>query len=172
VLLKIAVFLLVWFGSMRAVLEIANLNLGLKHSVCGPWGCGPRTEALIAVHGFWMVLLLPPLYWLARRTPPAWLHWIGACFLALGALALAGIGGWAWHDSLHALPEKLLLHGYLFAVVTAVEIPAVQVLLAGAMCLLTARVRIRKQNNALRAGGESAGDEMAAAEEHATAAST
>ena len=48
-------------------LQLGRLELG--HSICGPWGCGPPTEALLAMHCFWLVSLLVAAFALKQSFP-------------------------------------------------------------------------------------------------------
>ena len=71
---RVVIGLLVWGAALFGILQIGLASgSGLhEHSICGPWGCGPPTSALLGWHGFWLLLAGPlvgiAIYaWPARR---------------------------------------------------------------------------------------------------------
>ncbi len=122
---------------MQGAILIGTFSFSWSHLACGPWGCGPRAEDLLACHLFWIVLLCAPMYGL--------MHCSGA-FCTTAGYVLTGVGGlmlcgvvifelitWlpAVDSSLYAyLPQRLL-----YSVATFVELPMLQFLLFGILCL-------------------------------------
>src|SRR6056297_585256 len=50
-----------WGVLLWGTLQMTHVSLPLPwdHGICGPWGCGPPMEALLACHFFWAVLFFP-----------------------------------------------------------------------------------------------------------------
>ena len=65
---------------MAGALSVADFALGSTHSINGPWGCDPPTQALVASRLAWLVGLIPPAVFLGRspgtvrasRSRPRW----------------------------------------------------------------------------------------------------
>ena len=64
---EIVIGLFVWGGLLLACLSLRHLQALNQHSVCGPWGCGPPTNALLAVHVGWTAVIWPPLLYFPWR---------------------------------------------------------------------------------------------------------
>ncbi|QDU64783.1 hypothetical protein Pan216_56750 [Planctomycetes bacterium Pan216] len=136
-----------WGMLLYGTLRLADLPTATwDHSICGPWGCGPPLSALLACHGFWIVLMAPVVVWAIRSWSRPTLWRVGTALLAGGSLGLAAI---AVDDTTHWLPavsvaqRAYLPQRFLFRVATLVDAPLVELLLAGALLLLAARGRSR-----------------------------
>ncbi len=143
----------VWGCLLLAVLQVRYLPIDSQHSVCGPWGCGPPLPPLIAYHGFWLVLLSLPTILACRGLDDAQLRWLGRIVAATGISGLFIIGVWDmipalphWLLRVGNMPTKYLVHRYLLAVATLVDVPVVQIALAGITCSMTARAKQRGRN--------------------------
>ena len=134
-LLPLSLYLVIWTTCLFGVLQLGRLDLG--HSTCGPWGCGPATEALLAAHGFWVVVIGGALGLVASIASPARLRLIGLLMFAGGALGLVGMAVWEavdWWPRVADRPERYLVRKSLPLLVTQVDLPIVQFTLAGLVC--------------------------------------
>ena len=57
--LKFCFGMTLWSGLLFGSLSVANLPGDWGHGICGPWGCGPPMQALVACHFAWLVVLAP-----------------------------------------------------------------------------------------------------------------
>lgn len=123
-----------WGGAIMLVLQLHQLPGDFGHSVCGPWGCGPPLQALVAMHGFWLVLLSLPVGLCCRFVTPRWLMGISLLAVVLGVAGIAGVVVWEaehWLPQANELQREYFLQRCLFAVGTMTDVPLVQVVLAG-----------------------------------------
>lgn len=123
-----------WGAALAAVLRMSGISLPADHGICGPWGCGPPVGALIACHGFWVILLLPPMVLLSHHVSAQTRHRLGLLLTLAGIAALSVIGVWEWHHwyaVASAWQRKYLLQRYLFSVATLVDVPVIQVTMVG-----------------------------------------
>ena len=127
--------LLLWCAGLLGVLQIGRVGFGANaHSICGPWGCGPPTSALVAWHGFWLVLAAPFVglvirYWPARR-----LRAVGLLALGAAGLMVMGIVIWeaaTWLPLVSGQYRIYFAHRILFSLVTLTDIPVILVSCAG-----------------------------------------
>ena len=133
--------LVTWSIALGATLSIASWPGDWGHGVCGPWGCGPPLQALVACHAAWLVVLFPPTLWIRMRGSFALCRRIGWLVLAAGVLGILGLSlreslTWLSHsDELHRSywPQRIG-----FVLITLVDVPLVQLALAG-VALLTKR---------------------------------
>ncbi len=134
---------LLWFAGLEGVLQLQNLpaaTLG-GHDVCGPWRCGPPLAVLVACHGFWFTLLGPAAVFAANYLPGKWIWPLGIAMAAAGLCGLAGLAVWeaaSWLPEASALQRQYLGQRYLFALVTLVDVPIMQILVIGSgLCLVS-----------------------------------
>ena len=59
--------LIVWGSVLLAALSLHEVQAMKTHSICGVWGCGPPTNALLAIHLSWAVAIWPPLLYVPWR---------------------------------------------------------------------------------------------------------
>ncbi len=146
-LLKTVVGMLVWAALLYGVVQIgiASEHGGHAHggiSVCGPWGCGPPVAALVGWHGFWLLLVAPPIGLLIRTWPSPRLRTLGVAVTVVGVLTLIGIG--LWETVALSGHRSYLVQRFLFSVVTLTDVPVMPVTLAGiALCLGARAKRLR-----------------------------
>lgn len=140
-----------WGALLYGVLDLQNRQglFASQHSLCGPWGCGATTEALASWHGFWALLMLPPVVYYSLREDPRYLKAIGAAVAVFGVLGIVCIFGWSTYDWLtRATPrlQQYVVQRALFVLIADteypfVDLPIVQVAFSGALCWLIARFR-------------------------------
>ena len=142
------VYVAVYAVSAFAALQLGRLQVG--HSVCGPWGCGPPTEALLAIHTFWLVTALmgaiavtDPL---APQKPARHVWTRAGLIIAVGSLlAVVAIG---FYDFLTWRPDPFRLNGmylwqrFLFRLVTITDFPVVQLGIGGALLAALGKRRL------------------------------
>lgn len=97
----------------------------------------PPLQALAALHGFWLMMLLPPAFWLrqhANATQHRWARWT---FWGLGLAGLLGIVGHTvaiWVPEAPSDRQPYLLHRVVFVLVTLAIVPILPVTAAGFVC--------------------------------------
>ncbi|MCA9132469.1 MAG: hypothetical protein KDA45_04920 [Planctomycetales bacterium] len=133
---------LLWAVGIYAALQLQNLSLANEHTICGPWGCGPTTSALAAMHLGWFALLGPPILYLPRR-----LGWtqrahrrLASVLVGMAMLGIAAIVAWQWFVWLPqagAWSKQYLLQRCGFAVATAVDLPLIQLAILGGILSLS-----------------------------------
>ena len=124
-----------WIGALYGTLQIHSMDLHLgPHTICGPWGCGPRPEALIGYHGFWAVVILPVAITVGVVAPRQANRLIG------GLLLIASVIGAAtyltWDGVQYASSAQSTEHAFqraVFTLVTTVDIPMIQALIASGL---------------------------------------
>jgi hypothetical protein len=104
----------------------------------------PPVQALAALHGAWIVLLVPPMVWLVRHWPARRLWLTGIALTTTGVVGLATLVG---HDLLNWFswvpPEYQRYFGQriLYAIATATDFPLVQLTAAGMACWIAGKRR-------------------------------
>lgn len=139
-----SVGLIAWGLALYGVLRVASLKGQWQHGICGPWGCGPPTQTLVACHGFWVVLIFPLMIALIRRASATTLHRLGMILTLAGVVALVGIAGREWTQWYLEVSESLrgfFLQRYLFSIATLVDVPVVEMTLVGLGCLIAAAAK-------------------------------
>lgn len=129
----------IWALLMWGALSLAKLPGDWGHGVCGPWGCGPPAQALVAYHIAWCILLLP-LAIIARSS----LNFKQRRYLAAGlaAIALAGIlviVGYervVWWVAASDWQRTFFWNRIGFAILTQIDAPLVQLIVAAAVLVL------------------------------------
>ena len=121
-----------WAAGLFGVLQVHQLEGWFGHALCGPWGCGPPVSALIGYHGFWLLLMLLPAWWLKQQLSSAALRRLGTGLLLVAAVGIAmllAIDGWqTWQRT--AMRPYMLQRGF-FRLATFVDFPLVQLGLIG-----------------------------------------
>jgi len=141
---------LLWGALVYGAISLRELRFGSDHSICGPWGCGPTTPSLLAMHVGWLALLAPPFLVLPKR--------IGLSHKAIqrisSAIALVGLSGvfaivaWQWIIWLPQAGEwskQYIWQRCGFAVATAIDFPLLQLTAIGIALRL-----LNNQSNKLR----------------------
>jgi hypothetical protein len=140
--IRLGLAILTWAGLAYSILFVRLLPGDYVHSFCGPWGCLPPLQALAAMHGFWILVVVPPAAWAIRACHS---RALGAAGLSLITLAVVGIGlvfareSWLWTHC-HGvaawgnyLPQRLFA-----AAITTTDVPVLQSLAAGIVLSIAA----------------------------------
>jgi hypothetical protein len=130
---------------------------------------------LIAYHGFWLVLLSLPTALVCRSLAPQRLRRCGWCLVAAGLCGLLVVGFWEMIPSLpHWLPRvrdlapQYYVQRYLLSLATLIDVPIIPLTLAGLSCVMTARMRTRKQLSPIQPDLQPAGVSAADVQDHPT----
>src|SRR5258707_1197095 len=86
----------------------------------------PPLQALVALHGLWLLALAPLTVWAVRKWPARRLKIVGCALTALGLAALALLIGYqmsAWYPSVMPSQQKYIGQRILFAVATRMRCP-------------------------------------------------
>ena len=161
---------LLWGAMVYGAISLNELRFGSDHSICGPWGCGPTTPSLLAMHVGWLALLAPPFMYLPKR--------IGLSHKAIrrfsSFIALVGLSGvfaivaWQWIIWLPQAGEwsrQYIWQRCGFAVATAIDFPLLQLTAIGiALRLLNNQFNKLRSTKAFESGetGLSLEDSLAA----------
>ena len=121
-----------WVAVLFGVLQVHHFESLFGHAICGPWGCGPPVSALIGYHGFWLLLMLLPAWWLKQQLSSATLRRLGTGLLlmaAVGIVLLLAIDGWqTWQRE---AMRSYIVQRCFFRLATFVDFPLVQLGLIG-----------------------------------------
>jgi TRAP-type C4-dicarboxylate transport system permease large subunit len=150
---EIIVLPIAWAALVLGSLQSKLLVSASAHSVCGPWGCGPETAALVAMHAGWLAVIGPPLIYFPMR-----LKWQKSSIrrLALG-LMIAGLAGvlaivaWQWFVWLPqagAWSKDYIWQRCGFAIVTAVDWPLIPLLILSGLLWIITVLRRKEPINA------------------------
>ncbi|HEV3303000.1 MAG TPA: hypothetical protein VG055_25335 [Planctomycetaceae bacterium] len=125
-----------WAAALFGVLSLQYLpdRFFGEHSVCGPWGCGAPLPALLACHGFWLVLFAPATVYAARQLKPQTVWWLGAGLVSVAGVGLAGIAVWqaaTWWQNVDPSLHRYAVERYLFVLATLVDVPVLETLVGG-----------------------------------------
>jgi hypothetical protein len=127
---------LLWSLAFWGTLKLSDAPILQDHSVCGIWGCGPPTNALLACHLGWMVFLAPSIplafrYFAFHRQLLSVFFWV---LCGAGMLGVLGTGIHqlvTWYPNATELARSYSLRRWVFAVVTLTDFPMVQLFLYG-----------------------------------------
>lgn len=130
--------LIVWGSVLLAALSLHEVQAMKTHSICGVWGCGPPTNALLAIHLSWAVAIWPPLLYVPWRF--LWstlvLKRIRRTLAAIGIGGLVTITVWqwmAWYPDATELQKDFIWHRCGFVILTAVDWPFLELLAAAGL---------------------------------------
>jgi hypothetical protein len=104
----------------------------------------PPLQALAALHGLWLLVLLPPAVWAACRWPAPRLRLLGSTLVAivtLGFAILAAREAATWLPTVPGEQARYLPHRILYVVATLTDVPLLQLTLAGTVCWVASRLR-------------------------------
>ena len=137
--------LAVWFAALYGALQIHNVPYNWGNGICGSWGCGPPTQALVAYHGFWFVFVTGPAGLALRTSTAVTVRNVGIALVAVGVLALLAILIQDLFSWLPTFAETIRIYSverYLFRVTTLIDVPAVPLLLVGVVFWQVGRRRL------------------------------
>ncbi len=125
-----------WTAALFGVLSLQYLpdRFFGEHTVCGPWGCGAPLPALLACHGFWLVLVAPATVYAARRLAPISVWRLGAGLVALAGIGFVAIAVWqaaTWWQSVDPSLHRYAVQRDLFVLATLTDVPILETLVAG-----------------------------------------
>ena len=124
---------------MLASLQVGQIKMG--HSLCGAWGCGPPTEALLAMHLFWFSALLPPALLAIRYLNFSPKFWFRSGMFLLG-VAVAGMVGLLAYDlsvNHYYYQAGYWWQRYGLSFLSLVEAPIIPTLVIGLTYVVTGR---------------------------------
>jgi hypothetical protein len=104
----------------------------------------PPLQALVALHGLWVLALLPFAAWVVRKWPPLRLRVAACALIAVGSAALAVVIGrelLSWYPAVTPGQQKYFGQRVLYVLGTNTDLPVVQVLVVGVTLWLAARRR-------------------------------
>jgi hypothetical protein len=142
-------WLAVWLVAAFGVLQIERIPGEYGHALCGVWGCYPPLQALLAMHLFWTVLLIPLLVWILCSWSPRGRWWAAMLFLTTG---LVGIGMVLFQKTvvwaLSVPPEfrQYLLQRFIFSLLTLSDWPLLQLTIVGLICRLSVSRRRKRMD--------------------------
>ena len=125
-----------WVLAAFGALMIAEIPGDFGESLCGVWGCLPPMQALVAMHLFWLVLLVPPAALAGLRLPRLAAIRLGVLLVLVGAAAAVVVVGLDVARWLSAMEPEL--HGFagrhaLYSLATHTDAPMMQAVVAGAI---------------------------------------
>lgn len=141
-LARTGLWLTAWTAAIAACLSVRSWPGNWGHWLCGPWGCGPPLQAVVACHSAWLVLLLPPAVVLSRHRwlSPAALRKLGT-FLTCVAIAVLGVivarQRLDWWSTAQGSQQEYFWQRCGFIVATTVDMPVVQMLITGMYLIIT-----------------------------------
>jgi hypothetical protein len=147
-MLRMSFGLVAWGGCLAGSLAFANWPGDLGHGICGPWGCGPPLQSLIACHAAWLVALAPPaglLVW-SRKVSVTTRRRVG---IVMTLVPLAVLMSLFVHQLLVWWPQAgqwqrpYFWQRFGFTIATTVDVPVVQALLIGPTIWLSGQTRRR-----------------------------
>ena len=136
-ILRLSLLAPLWAAALYGSLNIHQANLNLGHSICGAWGCGPPTEALLGYHAFWSVLIFPIIFATALYMNSPSIKKLGWALILVGSIASVVVAGgdtfsyWRSTNSTTYLVQR-----FFFALVTKIDIPMLQALVGGISLLI------------------------------------
>jgi hypothetical protein len=132
-----------WLAAAVVSLLVAAIPYDAEESVCGVWGCYPPLQALAAMHLLWCAVL-GSIVWSIREWRPRLLLPVGLVLIIVAAPATAVVIGNDLHHWTHGLPEryhKFWPRRIAYTLSTLTDLPLVQSLLAGMVCIQLGRRR-------------------------------
>jgi hypothetical protein len=136
---------LAWLAATYGVLAVERIPGDYAHAFCGPWGCLPRLQALAAIHGFWLMVLLPPTAWLVAIASPLQLRLLGLSATSAGLFGLSVVVGrdlLAWSESTDQFWRYAAARA-IFTTLMTKDLPFGQLALAGSVLWLVGARRQR-----------------------------
>lgn len=135
-LARTGLWLTAWTAAIAACLSVRSWPGNWGHWICGPWGCGPPLQALVACHSAWLVLLLPPAVVLSQHQwpSPAALRKLGTILIGVAIAVLGVIAArqrMDWWSTAQGWQQEYFWQRCGFIVATTVDMPVVQMLIAG-----------------------------------------
>lgn len=152
-----------WGMLVFVALQTKLLVPGPELSICGPWGCGPETGALLAMHSLWLAVLVPPLIYFPLRMNLSCksIYRLAMGLVAFGAVGMSTIIAWQWLVWLPragAWSKDYIWQRCGFVIATMVDFPLIPaVILGGVLCCFSA-VRAKARRCKIRTAKNSSND--------------
>ncbi len=111
----------------------------------------PPLQALLALHGMWLLVFAPILLWAARTLQPGTLRRAGRLVLSIGVVGLVIVAAReaiVWLPSVPGEWRSYYPHRVLFSLAVMTEWPIVQAAAIGALCGYVGRSK-RTQDKAM-----------------------
>jgi hypothetical protein len=135
--LRYALGLTVWGLLTYGVLSLRDIPMEGGDSLCGVWGCLPRLEALLAYHGFCIMLAIPAVWLLASNCSPRCLAMTGKCLILLALADVAAITGYeavTWLENVPEAYRQYFGQRVVFVIVSKPSFGIAPLTLSGAAC--------------------------------------
>ena len=154
---EIIVLPIAWAALVLGSLQSKLFVSASAHSICGPWGCGPETAALVAMHAGWLAVIGPPLIYFPLRLKwsSAVIHRLSFGLFSAGIAVVLAIVAWqwlVWLPQAGAWSKDYIWQRCGFAVVTAVDWPLIPLLILSGLLKIVALLRQKEPMHAPSAG--------------------
>jgi hypothetical protein len=133
---------IVWVGTLYGLLSVHQISADLGHDICGPWGCGPPLQALVGWHGFCLVAAAFPVGIAVTHWPKRRLWGIGVGVFSAGLIGVLVIFGLSCVSASQAVSSgqpPYLIQRFGFNLATFLDVPLVQMVLAGGVMMIAGR---------------------------------
>jgi hypothetical protein len=104
----------------------------------------PPLQALVALHGLWILAFLALIVWAERKWSTLCLRFIGHSLSAVGLMALGIVAGnelLTWYPAVNTIEQKYLPQRIVYVLGTNTDLPVIQAILSGIALSLIARRR-------------------------------
>lgn len=104
----------------------------------------PPLQALLALHGLWLLLAIPLTIWALRQWTAAKLYRLGSLLTFLALVALGFVitkDVVSWLPSVSEEDRRYLAQRVAYSLAIWTDVPVVQALIAGVVCMLVGRRR-------------------------------
>ncbi len=136
--------LIVWAVTVYGTSTIHQIESLNCTSICGPWGCGPTLSALLGYHLFSFVLIAPPLVGICSILPPKVGSRLANALFFGGLIGAVGLFAWSSFDwYLEGSQTEYSIRRGLFSLVTATDIPLIQVTISGLISMFLMNWRVK-----------------------------
>ena len=147
--LKMIAGIVGWGIVFLATLSIGQVQANWGHGICGPWGCGPPLQALVACHLSWFVVLVPLATIIQNKIPDTVAQLLGSMLIAFGLLGIVGMIAYelfTWWPSATEIQRRYLWQRLGFSIVTQIDLPVIESITTGCyICVQNANRRIRSR---------------------------
>jgi len=125
-----------WGLTLWGVLQLSNAPVLHSHSVCGVWGCGPPTNALLACHLGWLVFLLPvlPLTRSFGQQFPWTSRAVLSSFIVLSVFGVLAVGLndlIFWYPVASEAARGYFMRRWAFSMITQTDVPMLELFAVG-----------------------------------------
>ncbi|MGF1580723.1 MAG: hypothetical protein ACFCD0_15280 [Gemmataceae bacterium] len=129
-----------WFVCLFGALSLTLIPGDYSDYVgvlCGPWGCLPPIQPLIAYHSFWLVVLAFPTGWVLLNLSPSTVALVGKIAFGmswLGLFLFLGVESYRWLLQVGPTYRMYLGQKLLHSLATHGDLPFVQLLITSFVC--------------------------------------